>query len=178
MRFRNLLLIPFDLDLKKVQMEKKFPDEIFIEFFQYISVVDLYRAFYGLNHRLNSILMDRRVNNLGLNLFIMSCSDHRYLKEYILPNQSIQTKITYVKTDDWISTTNRPELSNQLLSKSLSLLINHYPNLRSLVLPMVAYYHIEQLLNLPFESRQQLTCLKLEKHLLSHTDRVLKVGYR
>ncbi|CAF4400497.1 unnamed protein product, partial [Didymodactylos carnosus] len=155
-------------------MEKKFPGEIFIEFFQYISVVDLYRAFYGLNHRLNSILMDRRVNNLGLNLFMMSCSDHRYLKEYIVPNQSIQTKITYVKTDDWFSRTNRPELSNRLLSKSLSLLINHYPNLRSLVLPMVADYHIEQLLNLPFESRQQLTCLKLEKHILSDQERVLE----
>ncbi|CAF3608033.1 unnamed protein product [Adineta steineri] len=45
---------------------EQFPDEIFMEIFQYISVHDLYRGLYKLNQRINHIL--HSITNLSLTL--------------------------------------------------------------------------------------------------------------
>ncbi|CAF1530101.1 unnamed protein product [Didymodactylos carnosus] len=143
---------------KYIQMEEKFPDEIFIEFFHCIPIVDLYRAFYGLNYRLNCILMDRRSTNLSLNLFKMSLNDQTYLQENIFQNlPSIRNKITYMKSDYYVG----GAVISYNLPRFLSD-INNYKNLHSITLTLFNGDHLKQILNLSFESREKLTCLKLQ----------------
>ncbi len=61
-----------------------FSDEVFFEIFDRLSPMDLYKTFYGLNYRLNTILNDSRMrfrDNIS-SLNIEEC--HFYIKN-ILP---------------------------------------------------------------------------------------------
>ncbi|CAF1544703.1 unnamed protein product, partial [Didymodactylos carnosus] len=153
---------------KLLTMEKLFSDELFVEFFQYLPVVDLFRGFYNLNVRLNSILMDPDLY-LCVNLFQMTRVDYQYLDENNLLDL-LQTKIVYLKTDDWYSVMlcNRRGGSaesscshwkrSQILSNKN---LNSYPNLRSLTIVRPDNMHFQQLIDLPTNLRQKLICLKL-----------------
>ncbi|CAF1626024.1 unnamed protein product [Didymodactylos carnosus] len=140
-------------------------DELFIEIFQYVQVVDLFRGFYNLNSRLNAILMDQHLY-LSVNLFEMTSTDAKFAEENDLLN-FLRKKIIYLKTDDWYSLmlTNRRQSCSywkraELLSKKN---INSYPSLRSLTIVRPDNMHYQQLIDLPEEIRQQIICLKLNR---------------
>jgi hypothetical protein len=59
-------------------MDKLFPDEIFLMIFQYLPTLDLFRGFYGLNSRLNAIISD-----IPIKLNTLYDVETR---QYILPN--------------------------------------------------------------------------------------------
>ncbi|CAF1309569.1 unnamed protein product [Didymodactylos carnosus] len=82
-------------------MDKIFPIEIFLEIFQYISVVDLYYSWYNLNSRINLILADVKLSidlssdisqNVYKRLYEQSISElhHQiyYIRQYcpLIPN--------------------------------------------------------------------------------------------
>ncbi|CAF1201712.1 unnamed protein product, partial [Didymodactylos carnosus] len=70
------------------------------------------------------------------------------------------SQITYLKSDYYVGRTAISYNLPRFLTD-----INNYKNLFSITLTLFNGDHLEQILNLSFESRQKLKCLKLDRFL-------------
>ena len=64
--------------VREKHMDKILPNEIFLIIFNYLFTLDLFRGFYNLNSRINSIISD-----IHISLDILDDDD---VRQYILPN--------------------------------------------------------------------------------------------
>ncbi|CAF0965334.1 unnamed protein product [Adineta steineri] len=65
-------------------MDKIFPDEIFLQIFQYVPRLDLFRSFYNLNSRLNRIISE---SNVYLGSVSLNKEEQQYILPYVQPKQ-------------------------------------------------------------------------------------------
>jgi hypothetical protein len=79
-----------------------FPDELFFEIFDRLSSIELYQTFYGLNHRLNTILNDFRLRFRD-NISSLNLKEFHFYIQNILPqitNRLISFKFGTYDTDE------------------------------------------------------------------------------
>ena len=64
-------------------MDSIFPDEIFLQIFRYLPVLDLFCGFYNLNSRINAIISNVRIHLASL----YDENSQRYILPNICPKQ-------------------------------------------------------------------------------------------
>ena len=67
--FNKITLIPeviLDMSDLSISSLEIFPPELFIEIFGFLNGYDIYKAFYGLNHRLSTLVLTNAIKYIDL----------------------------------------------------------------------------------------------------------------
>ncbi len=103
------------------------PNELLLELFQYLDATELFRAFWNLNNRFDTLLFTHfRLYHVNFHSFIKYQTD--FLSRHVIP--LITNQIISIRLSD--NEDNDPSQTNFFLSSGLE--INQFIHLRSLVL--------------------------------------------
>ena len=130
-----------------------FANELLIDVFEYLDAAQLFDAFYGLNHRFNSLL---GANLASYHLDFRSVSKSRFERVCCDHLPSIVTRIRSLHLSDDDRT---PDLPRSFLSYDFSL--DQFTHLRSLALYQIRSFRIFHQFFVPSSKLSSLTHLKL-----------------
>jgi len=123
------------------------PNELLWLILEYIPSIDLFRTFFNLNQRFNTIL---RLIHFRLNLFYTNKTEFNYYLNTILPNI----------TSDWIESFYIDDITNRLHSISIC------KNLRSLTIQHLRTENIDLLAKNVLPELKQLDYLRLHSEFI------------
>lgn len=133
-------------------MLEDMPNELLWFTFEYLPAIDLFRAFYSLNERFNTIL---RLVHYRFNLLYINQNQYKYFQDIVLPNIKYN-RVESLHIDD---------IANRICS------INQYRSLRSLTIHDLHTENIDYLANNVLFELTQLKYLRLHSEFtLSDSD--------